>query len=445
MELTRSVFEDFLKWKNSADRKPLIVEGARQIGKTWAMKRFGELYYRHTAYFNFESSEDLGREFEKTKDPRRILDVLQLYANQEIVPDDTLIIFDEIQQCNKALNSLKYFCETAPEYHIMAAGSLLGVSLSKGDSFPVGKVQLLPMHPLTFREFLLADNPSACRYLDTLESFDPLPEFIVTRVGESFRRFQVCGGMPAVASALLEGRGMNEIEGLLNDILSSYLLDFARHAPGKDIPRITDLWHSIPSQLAKENRKFLYKVVKEGARAREYEDGLLWLQQAGLIHKIFCSSTPSLPLSAYDDVSAFKIYLCDVGLLRSLAKLPPDIFWTDNMLYKEFKGALAENIILQSLVANFRVLPRYWTSNGTAEIDFLLQEGLSVIPIEVKASVNTSGKSLSVYAKHFSPPLSIIFSMQNLRYEKGVLHVPLFLSDWTPQLLSMISKISSNE
>ena len=445
MELARLVFDEFLKWKNSADRKPLIVEGARQIGKTWAMKKFGELHYKHTAYFNFELSENLGHEFEKTKDPHRLLEVLQLYANQEILPNETLIIFDEIQQCNKALNSLKYFCEMAPQYHIMAAGSLLGVSLAKGDSFPVGKVQFLPMHPLTFREFLLADNPSVCRYLDALESVEPLPEIIMTRVSESFRRFQVCGGMPAVASALLDGRGMDEVEDLLNGILSSYQLDFARHAPGKDIPRITDLWHSVPSQLAKENRKFLYKVVKEGARAREYEDGLLWLQQAGLVHKVFCSSTPSLPLSAYDDVSAFKIYLCDVGLLRSLAKLPPDIFWTNNLLYKEFKGALAENIILQSLVANFNVFPRYWTSSGTAEVDFLLQEGLNIIPIEVKTSVNTSGKSLSVYEKRFNPPLSVIFSMQNLHLEKGVLHVPLSLSDWTPQLLSMISEMSSNE
>lgn len=435
MELEREITTSLSRWKESKERKPLIIQGARQIGKTWIMKEFGKRHYEHTAYFNFDASEELCREFENTKDPSRLLGILGLYTEQPIEPERTLIIFDEIQQSNKALNSLKYFCEDAPQYHVMAAGSLLGVSLSQGDSFPVGKVDFLRMYPVSFKEFLHSDNKRMYDYVEQLAEVEPLPEIVMGKLSESYRRYQVCGGMPAAATALLEGKGTESVESIQRAILSAYALDFAKHAPAKDIPRITAIWQSVPSQLAKENRKFLYKLVKNGARAREYEDGLLWLQYAGLIYRIFCSSAPGLPLSAYDDLSAFKIYLCDVGLLRALAQLPAEALWTDNPLYREFKGATTENTVLQALVSQFEVTPRYWASPGTAEVDFLLQHGLHLLPVEVKTGTSLNGKSLRIYCKQFSPEFAIRYSMANLRQDDRLLNIPLFLADWTKALL----------
>jgi len=438
MEIKRDMMKALLRWKEKEHRKPLIIQGARQIGKTWLMKRFGEIHYDYVAYFNFDASEELCREFENTKDPQRLIGILRLYTEQPIEPENTLIIFDEIQQSNKALNSLKYFCEDAPQYHIMAAGSLLGVSLSQGDSFPVGKVEFLHMYPVTFREFLSSDNPQMYEHLESLSEIAPLAEIVMGKVTESWRRYQVCGGMPAATTAMLGNQGGQDVENRQREILIAYSLDFAKHAPGKDIPRITAIWNSIPSQLAKENRKFLYKLVKSGARAREYEDGLLWLQHAGLVHRVFCSSKPGLPLSAYDDVSAFKIYLCDGGLLRSMSRLPAEVLWTDSPLYTEFKGAMTENMILQSLVSQFDVMPRYWTSSGTAEVDFLLQCDTTLFPVEVKSGISLQGKSLGVYMKQFNPSVALRYSMSNLKRDGNILNIPLFLADWTRKLLNMV-------
>lgn len=437
MEIKRDIMTALLKWKQRPERKPLIIQGARQIGKTWIMRKFGEEYFDYVAYFNFDASEELCREFENTKSPERLIDILRLYTEYPIEPERTLIIFDEIQQSNKALNSLKYFCEETPEYHILAAGSLLGVSLSQGDSFPVGKVEFLRMYPVTFREFLRADTPQMYEYLENLTEIAPLPEIVMGRAGEAYRRYQVCGGMPAAATAMLEKRGIQEIEDIQKSILTAYSLDFAKHAQGKDIPRIAAIWNSIPSQLAKENRKFVYKLVKTGARAREYEDGLLWLEHAGMIYRIFCSSKPGLPLSAYDDLSAFKIYLCDGGLLRVMAKLPADVLWTDNPLYTEFKGAMAENMVLQSLVAHFDVMPRYWTSEATAEVDFLLQDNTSLFPVEVKSGTRLSGRSLGIYIDRFAVKLALRYSMNNLKRDGAILNLPIFLADWTEKLLKI--------
>lgn len=437
MEIKRDIMSILLKWKQRSERKPLIIQGARQIGKTWIMRKFGEEYFDYVAYFNFDASEELCREFENTKNPERLIDILRLYTECPIEPERTLIIFDEIQQSNKALNSLKYFYEDTPEYHILAAGSLLGVSLSQGDSFPVGKVEFLKMYPVTFREFLHADMPQMYEYLENLTEIAPLPEIVMGRVGEAYRRYLVCGGMPAAVAAMLERRGVQEIEEIQEATLTAYALDFAKHAPGKDIPRITAIWNSIPSQLAKGNRKFVYKLVKAGARAREYEDGLLWLEHAGLIYRIFCSSKPGLPLSAYDDLSAFKIYLCDGGLLRVMAKLPVDVLWTENALYTEFKGAMAENNVLQSFVAHFNVQPRYWTSEATAEVDFLLQSNTSLLPVEVKSGTRLNGKSLGIYINRFDTKLALRYSMNNLKRDDVILNIPIFLADWTEKLLEL--------
>ena len=439
MEIKRDIMSALVRWKQRPDRKPLIIQGTRQIGKTWVMKKFGEENFKYVAYFNLDASEELCREFENTKNPERLIDILRLYTDCPVEPGQTLIIFDEIQQSNKALNSLKYFCEEAPEYHILAAGSLLGVSLSRGDSFPVGKVDFLRMYPVTFREFLRADTPQMYEYLESLTEIAPLPEIVMGRIGEAYRRYQVCGGMPAAVAAMLEKRGIQEIEDIQKSILTAYSLDFAKHAPGKDIPRIAAIWNSIPSQLAKENRKFIYKLVKTGARAREYEDALLWLEHAGMIYRIFCSSKPDLPLRAYDDLSAFKIYLCDGGLLRVMAQLPVEVLWTENPLYTEFKGAMAESMVLLSLAANFDVTPRYWTSEATAEVDFLLQDNASILPVEVKSGTRLSGKSLGIYIDRFAPGLALRFSMNNLKQDGAVLNLPLFLADWTGKVLKMRS------
>ena len=293
------------------------------------------------------------------------------------------------------------------------------------------------MYPVTFREFLHADMPQMYEYLENLTEIAPLPEIVMGRVGEAYRRYLVCGGMPAAVAAMLERRGIQEIEEIQEAILTAYALDFAKHAPGKDIPRITAIWNSIPSQLAKGNRKFVYKLVKAGARAREYEDGLLWLEHAGLIYRIFCSSKPGLPLSAYDDLSTFKIYLCDGGLLRVMAKLPVDVLWTENALYTEFKGAMAENNVLQSLVAHFNVQPRYWTSEATAEVDFLLQSNTSLLPVEVKAGTRLNGKSLGIYINRFDTKLALRYSMNNLKRDDVILNIPIFLVDWTEKLLEL--------
>lgn len=435
MEINREILSKLKEWKGSQNRKPLIIQGARQIGKTWTMLKFGQLEYENVAYFNFDSSEELCREFDKTKDPNRLIGILGLYTDVPIKPHTTLIIFDEIQQSNKALNSLKYFCENAPNYHVMAAGSLLGVSLSKGDSFPVGKVDFISMYSISFNEFLRYDNPKIWNYLNSLTTIESLPEIVFNSAIESFRRYEICGGMPAAVVAMLEGEGLDVVESILAGILTSYALDFSKHAPTVDIPRINAIWKSIPSQLARENRKFVYKLVKEGARAREYENGLLWLEQAGIIQKVYCMSKPGLPLSAYDDLAAFKIYLSDMGLLRKLATLPASVFYEKKPLYAEFKGALAENAVLQSLVLNFDVKPRYWVSSGIAEIDFVIQYNDKIIPIEVKAGENLSGKSLSVYKNKYNPEISIRYSLANLSTKDGIINIPIFLADWTTRIL----------
>ena len=437
MEIKRDVMDALLEWKQCPERKPLIIQGAHQIGKTWIMQKFGEKHFEYVAYFNFDASDELCREFENIKNPERLIDILRLYTQYPIEPGRTLIVFDEIQQSNRALNSLKYFCEKAPEYHIIAAGSLSGVSLSQGDSFPVGKVEFLRMFPVSFREFLQSDAPQMYEYIENMSEIAPLPEIVMGRVGEAYRRYMVCGGMPAAAKAMLEKNSVQEIENIQKYILTAYALDFSKHAQGKDIPRIAAVWNSIPSQLAKENRKFVYKLVKPGARAREYEDALLWLEHAGMIYRVFCSSKPGLPLCAYDDLSAFKIYMCDSGLLRAMSHLPIEVFWSENVLYKEFKGALAENMVLQALVNQFDVQPRYWTSDATAEVDFLLQKDASIIPVEVKSGTRTGGKSLGIYIDRFNSNLALRFSMNNLKRDGTIINIPLFLADWTDKLLGL--------
>lgn len=437
MRISRDIISTFKEWKDAPMRKPILLQGARQIGKTWAMETFGKESFEYCAKFDFDRQEELKSVFQNTKTPERIIKELALFCDVPIIAGKTLIIFDEIQECEEALNCLKYFCEDAPEYHIMAAGSLLGVAVKKRRmTVPVGKVRVIRMYPLSFKEFLRASDIHTYEYIEQLTAIEKLPEIILNKLKLEYRRYLVCGGMPDAACAMLENQGMENVDAILQDILDLYELDFAKYAEPREIPRIHAIWHSLPSQLAKENRKFVYKVVKPGARAKDYEDALLWLEDAGMIYRINNITRPLFPLSAYEDLSAFKLYACDCGLLRRLAKLPSSIIVSPTANYTEFKGAMAENAILQSLMPILRrEVPFYWSPNSRAEIEFVIQWNDEIIPIEVKAENCVSGRSLSVYKEKYAPKHRIRFSFLNLQYNCGMLSCPSPMADWLPSLL----------
>lgn len=439
--MERLILNKLLTWKASPYRKPLVLKGVRQVGKTWLLKEFGRRYYENTAYFNFDESEEYKQFFETTKDVERILQNLMLASGQKILPEKTLIIFDEVQDCPKVINSMKYFCENAPQYHIACAGSLLGIALAKPSSFPVGKVNFMQIDPMTFTEFLLANgDENLSQYLNTVDRLGPIPDAFFNPLYEKLKMYYVTGGMPESVLMWTQARDVHAMQEALSDILSAYERDFAKHPNTSEFPKISMIWKSIPSQLARENKKFIYKVVKEGARAREYEDALQWLIDAGLVHKVYRSSAPGLPISAYDDLSAFKIYLVDVGLLRRLALLAPTAFGEGNRLFTEFKGALTENYVLQTLSTQFEAGPRYWTQiNPPYEVDFLIQRENEIIPVEVKAENNTASKSLKKFKEIYSDKvkLRVRFSLDNLKLDNDMLNIPLFMADHTDRLIGL--------
>ncbi len=440
MKIERNIHRKLIEWKNSPYRKPLILQGARQVGKTWSLKSFGNEEFENVAYFNFDEQPELKQFFSSSKDIKRIIQNLGLVNGKAIVPGKTLLILDEIQECNDALSSLKYFCENGPEYAVASAGSLLGVTLSRGASFPVGKVDFLNVYPLSFSEFLAVDNPPLASYLNQMDEITPIPDIFFNQLVEKFKMFFISGGMPEAAVALLEKQDVELTQQVLRNILNAYTIDFSKHIENKDIPKLGFIWSSIPSQLARENKKFLYQSIKTGARAREYEDALLWLSQSGLVTKVFRNIKPALPLSAYDDVTAFKIYLLDVGLLRRLSLLDPIAIKEGSRLFTEFKGALSENYILQSLVSQFETPPRYWTSGNKAEIDFLIQHENTIIPVEVKSDTSVTGKSLTLYNNEFKPEVRIRYSLRNLKQDDGLLNIPLFMADFTQKLIGFMKK-----
>lgn len=439
--MERFILEKLLSWKNSPYRKPLILQGVRQVGKTWLLREFGKRCYENTAYFNFDENEEYKQFFETTKDVQRILQNLMLASGQKILPEKTLVIFDEVQDCPKVINALKYFCESAPQYHIACAGSLLGITLSKPSSFPVGKVHFVPIDPMSFEEFLLANgDENLVAFLKSWDSLELVPDAFFNPLCEKLKMYYVTGGMPEAVKMWTEARDVAAMQEALLDILSTYERDFAKHPSTSEFPKISMIWKSIPSQLARENKKFLYKAVKEGARAREYEDALQWLVDARLVHKIYRSKAPGLPISAYDDLSAFKIYLVDVGLLRRLAQLDPTAFREGSRLFTEFKGALTENYVLQSLTTQFEVVPRYWTqTNPPYEVDFLIQRENDIFPVEVKADANTASKSLKKFKELFPDKikLRVRLSLENLKLDGDVLNIPLFMADEASRLLGL--------
>lgn len=437
MEIRRNIVDRLKAWKESDNRKPLLLKGARQIGKTWVMETFGRECFDYCAKFDFDRLEELKSVFLQSKSPERIVKELALYCDVPIIAGKTLIVFDEIQECEEALNSLKYFCEDAPQYHIIAAGSLLGVAVKRRKmTVPVGKVRIERMYPISFSEFLKASNSQLWDYAEELTEAANLPEIILNKLKTEYRRYLVSGGMPEAVKCMLENKGMAEVDKTLQDILDLYELDFAKYADARDIPRIHAVWHSLPSQLAKENRKFIFKVVKPGARAKDYEDALMWLEDAGMIYRIYNISKPALPLSAYADVSAFKIYACDCGLLRRLANLPATVVMDNAANYTEFKGSMAENAVLQSLMpAQENALPFYWSPDSRAEIEFVIQHEAKIIPVEVKAENCISGRSLSVYNEKYHPERRIRFSSLNLQKNEGLLSCPAPLAEWYGKFL----------
>lgn len=441
IDLERLVMNDLLAWKQSKHRKPLIVKGARQVGKTWILKEFGNQYYKNTAYFNFDENLNLKQFFEVSKDVNRIIQNLMFFSKMKIEENNTLIIFDEVQDCPEVINSLKYFCENANGYHIVCAGSLLGVSLSKPSSFPVGKVDFLDLYPMNFKEFLMANqDDNLVNYLESIDSIESIPNVFFDILVEKLKLYYITGGMPESVKMWAEDKNIELMQKVQSNILISYERDFMKHPNVREFPKISLIWNSIPSQLAKENKKIIYQVMKKGARSREYEDALEWLVNASLIYKIYRSEAPRLPLSAYDDLSAYKLYLVDVGLLGRHAKIDPSIIVDKNKLFTEFKGAFSENYILQSLIQQYDVKPRYWSQvNPSYEIDFIIQRKNLVIPIEVKVDQNVKRKNLIKFKEKFfdDVKLRVRYSLENLTLDNDILNIPLFMADYTDKLIEL--------
>ncbi|HEY4107786.1 ATP-binding protein [Puia sp.] len=414
------------RWKQSSPRKPLIIWGARQVGKTWLMKEFGRTHYRKCAYVNLESNAVLRSLFTTDFDIRRILAAVQIETGVPIDAADTLVLFDEIQEAPGALTCLKYFYENAPEYHVIAAGSLLGVALMGGTSFPVGKVAFLDLRPLDFPEFIEAVEGEPLAGL--LRGGDwPLITGFKTRFIDLLKQYYFVGGMPEAVYSYAEQRDFGVVREIQKRILAGYEQDFAKHPPKEIVPRIRMLWQSVPAQLAKENRKFIYGLVKEGARAREYELALNWLIDCGLLYKVNNITKPGIPLKAYEEMNAFKLFLVDIGLLGAMADLDVKTLLDGNLLFEEFKGALTEQFVLQQLMAKKDAGIFYWSPEGArSSVDFVVQYWGKVVPIEVKAAENLQAKSLKVYYQKYKPTHCIRTSMSDYRKEEWMTNLPLY-------------------
>lgn len=424
--MERIAMKELVSWKNKPGRKPLIIRGARQVGKTWLMKEFGKNKYSQTVYVNFESSKLLKTLFVDNFDINRIITALQIETGIQVNPENTLIVFDEIQEAEGAITSLKYFCENAPQYHIIAAGSLLGVAMHKRTSFPVGKVEFLDLYPLNYTEFLMALDQQPL--LNLLKSKDwTLIKSFKEKYIQLLRQYYYIGGMPEVVLSYRTQNDFKEVRVIQKRILLAYEHDFSKHAPSDIVPRIRMLWNSIPSQLAKENKKFIYGAVKPGSRAKDYELALSWLIDCGLVHKVCRVSKPGIPLKAYEDYNAFKLFIADVGLMGAMGAIEVRTLLEGNMIFEEFKGALTEQYVLQQLSTIPELVIYYWSAERSiSEIDFLIQYSGEVIPIEVKAEENLQAKSLKAFWQKYSPKTAIRTSMSDFRKEDWLTNLPLY-------------------
>lgn len=422
----RTAIEKLLKWKESKHRKPLIIEGARQVGKTWLMKEFGRQAYSSTVYINFDSNSQMAELFSSDLDTSRIIMGLELYAGSKIDPENTLLIFDEVQEVPRALSSLKYFCENAPQYHIVCAGSLLGIALHEGTSFPVGKVDFLKLYPLSFVEFLMAVGKERYAELLAIRDFDLISAFKQTYI-DALKQYYFVGGMPEAVQSFAEDNDFNEVRDIQKRILAAYEQDFSKHAPNEIVPKIRMVWNSIPSQLAKENKKFVYGLVREGGRAKDYETAIMWLTDCGLVHKVSRVNAAGIPLKAYEDLKAFKLYVVDVGLLGCMTGLNQHTLLDGNDLFVEFKGALTEQYVCQQLKAIDNLNIYYYTnSRNSCEVDFVVDTGVQIVPVEVKAEANLKSKSLKTYCEKYSPQIAVRTSMADYKKENWLLNLPLY-------------------
>lgn len=422
----RIAIEKLYKWKNSKRRKPLIIEGARQVGKTWLMKEFGKQAYADTVYINFDSNSRMADLFSADLDTDRLIMGLELYAGRKINSENTLLIFDEVQEVPRALASLKYFYENAPQYHIVCAGSLLGIALHPGTSFPVGKVDFLKLHPLSFSEFLMATGNKRFAELLKKQDYEMITSFKQTYI-DALKHYYFVGGMPEAVQSFAENKDFNEVRAIQKRILVAYEQDFSKHAPNEIVPKIRMLWNSIPSQLARENKKFIYGLVREGGRAREYETAIMWLSDCGLVHKVSRVNAAGIPLRAYVDLKAFKLFIVDVGLLGCMAGLRQRTLLDGDDLFVEFKGALTEQYVCQQLKTIEDLGVYYYTNDrGSCEIDFVVDTGEQILPIEVKAEINLRAKSLKTYRERFEPELSVRTSMADYKKEDWLLNLPLY-------------------
>ena len=425
----RIAIEKLLKWKQSKRRKPLIIEGARQVGKTWLMKEFGRQAYEDTVYINFDSNSRMAELFAPDLDTERLIMGLELYAGRKIDPEKSLLIFDEVQEVPRALTALKYFYENAPQYNIVCAGSLLGIALHQGTSFPVGKVDFLKLYPLSFNEFLRAIGEERFAELLDKRDFQMITSFRQTYI-DALKQYYFVGGMPEAVQSFAENKDFNEVREIQRRILAAYEQDFSKHVPNEIVPRLRMLWNSIPSQLAKENKKFIYGLVREGARAKEYETAIMWLCDCGLVHKVSRVNTAGIHLRAYEDLKAFKLFLVDVGLLGCMAGLRQRTLLDGNALFVEFKGALTGQYVCQQLKTIENLDVYYYTNDrGSCEVDFVVDTGERIVPVEVKAEINLKAKSLKTYREKFSPEVAVRTSMADYKKEDWLVNLPLYAID----------------
>lgn len=424
--MERKLFSKLENWKDKKKRKPLIIQGARQVGKTWIMKEFGKRYFKNTVYINFDNNDVMKKVFQIDFDISRIVSAIKIEYGKSFNANDTLIIFDEIQEAPEALASLKYFYENAPQYAIIAAGSLLGVALHQGTSFPVGKVDFIQLYPLDFQEFICACGENELAKLLESDDLKNINAYSV-KYTELLKRYYYIGGMPEVVQTYLDTDDYNEVRQIQRNLLKYYEEDFSKHAPKEVVPRIMMVWNSIPAQLAKENRKFIYGCVREGARAKDFELAIQWLEDARLIIKNYRVSKPDIPLIAYMEINNFKMFMLDVGLLGAKCSITAKVLLDGCKIFEEFKGALTEQFVAQQLKSSDRELYYYSTSNSSGEIDFVIQQEMKCIPIEVKAEENLHAKSLKAFCDKFKPEMAIRSSMSDYREQEWMINVPLYL------------------
>lgn len=424
--MKRCAMQDLIRWKNSENRKPMILKGARQVGKTWLMKEFGRLHFSKVAYITFYNNQRMKKVFDDDYDIRRIIMNINIETRMEVTPQDTLIIFDEIQEAPRALESLKYFCENASEYAVIAAGSLLGVAIHEGVSFPVGKVDTLELYPMSYREFLEAMDETALADLLTQKDYRLISDFRDKYIFW-LKNYYYVGGMPEIVQFFSQHKDYVRVRQMQNAILEQYEDDFGKHATSGDLARIRMVWNSIPMQLAKENKKFFFGQIKSGARMKDFEIAIEWLLDCGLIKKVYRVRKPAMPLKAYIDFSAFKLFLLDIGLLGALSELDAESILEGNSMFTEFKGALTEQYVLQQIVSDTGYIPYYFASeSATYEMDFMVQKGRDIVPVEVKAEENLQAKSLKVYCQKYMPNYAVRVSMSDYREQDWVVNIPLY-------------------